>query len=93
MSTLTHVVGYNTHLSVRTILLLVTAELAGAVLSVAPLVHPRAVLYILRNICNNDGAALTSGMAQPSDWIFRGRGGDDKQEAKQENNWMIFSTY
>ena len=44
MSTLTHVIGYNTNLSVRTILLLVTAKLAGAVLSVAPLVHPRAVL-------------------------------------------------
>ena len=73
MSALTHVIGYNTNLSVRTILLLVTAKLAGAVLSVAPLVHPRAVLDIVRsNNCNNDGAALTSGMAQPSDWTFRG---------------------
>ena len=46
MSALTHVVGYNTNLSVRTILLLVTAELAGAVLSVAPLVHPGTVLNL-----------------------------------------------
>ena len=84
----------DTHFPLWTVLLLVTTKLAGAVLSVAPLVHPRAVLDIVRsNNCNNDGAALTSGMAQPSDWIFRGRGGDDKQEAKQENNWMIFSTY
>ena len=43
-SALTHVISEDTDLPLRTVLLLVTAELAGAVTGVAPLVHPGAVL-------------------------------------------------
>ena len=45
-SALAHVIGNYTDLSLRTVLLLVTAELADPVLRVAPLVHPGTVLNL-----------------------------------------------
>ena len=45
-SALAHVIGNHTDLSLRTVLLLVTAELADPVLRVAPLVHPGTVLNL-----------------------------------------------
>ena len=43
-SALTHVISYDTNLSLRTVLLFVTAKLATAITGVTPLVHPGAVL-------------------------------------------------
>ena len=43
-SALAHVISYDTNLSLRTILLLITAKLTAAISGVAPLEHPGTVL-------------------------------------------------
>ena len=81
-SALAHMIGYYTHLSLRTILLLVTAELADPVLRVAPLVHPGTVL----NLALHQALPtypLTSGRVQssPSESEDFSREGEPEEQA------------
>ena len=64
VSALTHMISYDTNLSLGTILLFITAKLAAAITEVTPLVHPGTVLG--DHVITTSYIIYTSGITQLS---------------------------